>query len=511
MTDELDIDDILENVDLLAPHQTTEIQEFLEAPDLESFKKIRNDLLRTQDALDNKFICWNAAFLKALTEDQRNANPSKEFDERVADKKNRQDKLQKSIVTVSKQWGKEIVKHYHWISEGEHYCNKLRTIAMKIPKWSEAVEILNQSLVERVTGHAKDKRIKNVEGVNSIRLWDLKRITQAISGIEVPPTRFQPNKLPDGYGRDRFGLIVEARFAKDQVALLKIKASDFPRDENPHLVDQDGSIVLSRLPSEASSFPSELQSTGNTKPSLRPSRPSYRSLFTSPSSDGGEVYNTENADADGTNIENGTECAADVIDDTKMAGADGSEASNTETETIATEQSFAPLRSSYSLPATQQQSSPYRSPHTPRHETPTAPSSSYGTSAVGKSTPSLGGPDTVISSSSSPLTHSSPTLVAPASPQLERSALLFDEHTRLNDKEVNGYIGPLARQEGFCFLNSHFLNQYEPDVQKWRGEHGDPFNSNIVLMPVHIPDIDHWILLAMYKPFSTLTDSERIV
>ncbi|KAI6507376.1 hypothetical protein MCOR10_011218, partial [Pyricularia oryzae] len=100
MTDELDIDDILENVDLLAPHQTTEIQEFLEAPDLESFKKIRNDLLRTQDALDNKFICWNAAFLKALTEDQRNANPSKEFDERVADKKNRQDKLQKSIVTV---------------------------------------------------------------------------------------------------------------------------------------------------------------------------------------------------------------------------------------------------------------------------------------------------------------------------------------------------------------------------------------------------------------------------
>lgn len=317
--------------------------------------------------------------------------------------------------------------------------------------------------------------------------------------------------MPDGYGRDQFGLIVEARFAKDQVAPLKIKASDFPRDENPHLVDQDGSIVLSRLPSEASSFPSELQSTGNTKPSLRPSRPSYRSLFTSPSSDGGEVYNTENADADGTNIENGTECAADVIDDTKMAGADGSEASNTETETIATEQSFAPLRSSYSLPATQQQSSPYRSPHTPRHETPTAPSSSYGTSAVGKSTPSLGGPDTVISSSSSPLTHSSPTLVAPASPQLERSALLLDEHTRLNDKEVNGYIGPLARQEGFCFLNSHFLNQYEPDVQKWRGEHGDPFNSNIVLMPVHIPDIDHWILLAMYKPFSTLTDSERIV
>lgn len=117
MTDELNIDDILDNVDLLAPHHTTEIQEFLETPDLKSFKKIRNDLLRTQDALDNKVICWNAAFLKALTEDQRNANPSKEFDERVADKKNRQDKLQKSIVTVSKQWGKEIVKHYHWISD----------------------------------------------------------------------------------------------------------------------------------------------------------------------------------------------------------------------------------------------------------------------------------------------------------------------------------------------------------------------------------------------------------
>ncbi|TLS25959.1 hypothetical protein PpBr36_06820 [Pyricularia pennisetigena] len=78
------------------------------------------------------------------------------------------------------------------------------------------------------------------------------------------------------------------------------------------------------------------------------------------------------------------------------------------------------------------------------------------------------------------------------------SAPLLDQGTRLNDVVVNEYMHHIAEHYECCFANSFFLKGYKPEEQ-WKAEVGDPLKSDLVLMPVHDKNSEHWYLLAMYK------------
>lgn len=230
-----------------------------------------------------------------------------------------------------------------------------------------------------------------------------------------------------------------------QVALLRIKSSDLPREV--YQLDHCERIILS-VPLSGKLPPSRLERISRSHPP--PSSPLFVSQSKLPDANGNEADDTE---------------GDDVVDDI--------EANDIEDIQVA-------LQTSY----------PRLSPYTPGSVNPTLPSGIQSHISTPQSF------DEAVSSS--PL-KSSPTLVAPT-PQLDkppRAVLLLDERTWLNDKDINGYMGWLTKEHNICFLNSHFLNQYEPDKHKWKSENGDPLKSDLVLMPIN--DNHHWYLMVMYR------------
>ncbi|KAI1318032.1 hypothetical protein F5Y16DRAFT_139786 [Xylariaceae sp. FL0255] len=75
----------------------------------------------------------------------------------------------------------------------------------------------------------------------------------------------------------------------------------------------------------------------------------------------------------------------------------------------------------------------------------------------------------------------------------------LEEGECIDDSIVNAYMYTIsAEHPEICFLNSHFLNQYNGDMKKWRPEIGKhPLQADFVLMPVH--ENHHWYLLVMFK------------
>ncbi|KAK6860956.1 cysteine proteinase [Apiospora arundinis] len=111
---------------------------------------------------------------------------------------------------------------------------------------------------------------------------------------------------------------------------------------------------------------------------------------------------------------------------------------------------------------------------------------------------------------------SSPLLVVPSTLKsawlrdVPSSIHRLDEKGWLNDTIVNGYMHLITEHHNVCFLNSHFLERFDPSM-KWRFENGKcPLEAELVLMPIH--ENSHWYLLVMYKRYFPATDHhERVV
>ncbi|KAK8038577.1 hypothetical protein PG993_006988 [Apiospora rasikravindrae] len=100
---------------------------------------------------------------------------------------------------------------------------------------------------------------------------------------------------------------------------------------------------------------------------------------------------------------------------------------------------------------------------------------------------------------------SSSLLVAPSTSKsawlrdVPSSIHRLDEKGWLNDTIVNGYMHLITGNHDVCFLSSHFLERFDPNM-KWRFENGKcPLESEFVLMPIN--EDSHWYLLVMYKRY----------
>ncbi|KAK7906462.1 hypothetical protein PG985_016199 [Apiospora marii] len=101
-----------------------------------------------------------------------------------------------------------------------------------------------------------------------------------------------------------------------------------------------------------------------------------------------------------------------------------------------------------------------------------------------------------------------PSLSLLVAPSTSKSAWLrdvpssmhrLDEKGWLNDTIVNGYMHLITGNHDVCFLSSHFLERFDPNM-KWRFENGKcPLESEFVLMPIN--EDSHWYLLVMYKRY----------
>ncbi|KAK8013479.1 hypothetical protein PG991_009072 [Apiospora marii] len=140
-----------------------------------------------------------------------------------------------ALVTVINCWGEDIVNHYEFSLRNRGYCDKLRTAA-RLSEWKDTVVLLNVSISGRIRKRHLDKRAPNVrESNNPIENLDLLFV--------IKQTRAQSHADPpialDGYGLDKYGLIVHEDFAETQV-----KSSRPLSPQPPSPSQWDGSTLI---------------------------------------------------------------------------------------------------------------------------------------------------------------------------------------------------------------------------------------------------------------------------
>jgi hypothetical protein len=136
-------------------------------------------------------------------------------------------------------WGREKVQHYRWHDRGFSFCKKLGAVADERP-WPEFVTKANRLLWRRATMERKYRRrhIKNLaDPLGEIELCCLKFWLGEHSYIEdkdpdqteLQPSALSPEELPDGFGFDKFGLLV-----RNQYALSTAKHGTNPPEISPN-------------------------------------------------------------------------------------------------------------------------------------------------------------------------------------------------------------------------------------------------------------------------------------
>ncbi|KAK6206185.1 hypothetical protein QIS74_13604 [Colletotrichum tabaci] len=103
-----------------------------------------------------------------------------------------------ALTEVSRCWGLDKVQHYHWASKGEKYCKVLRTAARAVPEWAEAAIKLNR------------------RDLDTLKAWSYKQAYVKQNGRGQHSLLFEKladTDLPQGFGFDRFGLMVRKEFA----------------------------------------------------------------------------------------------------------------------------------------------------------------------------------------------------------------------------------------------------------------------------------------------------------
>ncbi|KAK4194276.1 hypothetical protein QBC40DRAFT_38091 [Triangularia verruculosa] len=112
-----------------------------------------------------------------------------------------------ALKTVARHWGEDVVQHYPWAYKGRKYCDMLRAAAIAVPDWKKAAKGLSLSMLTRFQQGMSLKRRQICASPNPIEQGDLKYLR------EHPPEDIVAISLPDGFGFDKFGLMVCKEYA----------------------------------------------------------------------------------------------------------------------------------------------------------------------------------------------------------------------------------------------------------------------------------------------------------
>ena len=156
------------------------------------------------------------------------------------------DKCLPYLRTVKNIWGQEIIQHYEFAKRGERYCKDMRATARKVRSLKEflikAGQVQNRRL--QITGRRElTPSINPIDPVDleNVRKWESTgsyvKIKDA-ANVELPYERITIRDVPEGFGLDKYGLVVHRNFA------IEVKTSDQIRD-NP---------AISSVNSEAGNF-----------------------------------------------------------------------------------------------------------------------------------------------------------------------------------------------------------------------------------------------------------------
>jgi hypothetical protein len=121
------------------------------------------------------------------------------------------------LTKASAFWGNDKVRHYRWASMGWGYCKVLGTAVTRSPDWDKALVKLNQLLLSRIAaGHCLKACANPIELIDLEQLKAWPDQTDFEKGRHERILKYRKvtdTDLPDGYGFDRYGLVVLAEFA----------------------------------------------------------------------------------------------------------------------------------------------------------------------------------------------------------------------------------------------------------------------------------------------------------
>ncbi|KAK3290117.1 uncharacterized protein B0H64DRAFT_413821 [Chaetomium fimeti] len=111
------------------------------------------------------------------------------------------------LKTVAACWGEDVVQHYQWVYKGPKYCKVLCTAARNVNTWKRAVEALNWLMLKRSQQGPSLKRRPIHDSSNPIQQGDLDNLAK------YPPDTERAIEAPQGFGFDKFGLLVYEKYA----------------------------------------------------------------------------------------------------------------------------------------------------------------------------------------------------------------------------------------------------------------------------------------------------------
>lgn len=243
---ELQAEDVLNNIELLAPRQAEAIRRFLaSSPRIEDCDREQRRLAKSRHDLDITIACWQYAFKKSCPHYQQLNSEGPEgwivLEEKTGSDVKSLERRIRCILTIAGIWGNAIVEHYGWQSCGARFLNDLRRLARNFA-WSDATTLINAPVWFRI--NRIDKRVPEVrKEVNPIELYDLEcvRLGKHEDRIPLPD-------IPAGWGLDCYGLLVWGQFAVARSPLPQSRLSNTPPSSTESIVagDTDRSALSSQ-------------------------------------------------------------------------------------------------------------------------------------------------------------------------------------------------------------------------------------------------------------------------
>ncbi|KXX77152.1 hypothetical protein MMYC01_207566 [Madurella mycetomatis] len=123
------------------------------------------------------------------------------------DSHERKSRCLSALKTVARHWGQDVVRHYLWGYKGVKYCHGLCTASRKVPVYKIAAKGLSLSMLKRSQEGPTLKRRPIRASPNPIEQSDLDYLSRH------PPEDELAIELPDGFGFDKFGLVVCKEYA----------------------------------------------------------------------------------------------------------------------------------------------------------------------------------------------------------------------------------------------------------------------------------------------------------
>ncbi|KAH0421178.1 hypothetical protein CcaCcLH18_13596 [Colletotrichum camelliae] len=203
-----------------------------------------------------------------------------------------------ALMEVSRCWGIDKVQHYHWASRGEKYCKVLRTAARAVPEWAEAAIKLNRVMLgrhQRVGARLVKLAANPIEqgDLDTLKAWPYKQAYMRQNGCDRYSLPFEEliiTDLPQGFGFDKFGLMVGKEYAvasaKDDMDSSHAPEATTEGDILSEFVDEflaeqsaNASANTSNLEVAAAAAATQ-ENPSQTERTLRPrTQPSYRERF----------------------------------------------------------------------------------------------------------------------------------------------------------------------------------------------------------------------------------------